>query len=339
MGEEIGAAVDRVAEGSGFSGAVRVDLEGTAVFARAYGSAVRGWQIPNTVDTRFNIASGTKGLTALTVLSLVEDGLVELSTPVRTLLGGDLPLIDDRVTVEHLLAHRSGIGDYLDEDAQEVDDYVMPVPVHRLDSTESYLAVLDGYPMVFPPGERFCYCNGGFVVLALCAERAAGKPFAQLLDERVSRPAGLTDTAFLRSDQLPGRTALGYLSGFDGQRTNLLHLPVCGSGDGGVYTTLADVTALWAAVFGGRIISPATLAEMVRPRSALPDGKSRYGLGLWLSGRRRPCCWKGAMRGCPSAACTPRARAAPGPSSRTPRKERGPWPERWKGWWAGDPRP
>ena len=285
MGEDIAAAVERVAQDSGFSGAVRVDVEGTAVFARAYGFAVRGWQIPNAVDTRFNIASGTKGLTALTVLSLVEDGVVELSTPVRTLLGADLSLIEEGVTVEHLLAHRSGIGDYLDEDAQEVDDYVMPVPVHRLDSTESYLAVLDGHATVFPPGERFAYCNGGFVVLALCAERAAGKPFAQLLDERVCRPAGLTDTAFLRSDQLPGRTALGYLEGFGGRRTNVHHLPVCGSGDGGVYTTLADLTALWAAVFDGRIVSRETVAEMVRPRSAQPDGRSRYGLGFWLSGQ------------------------------------------------------
>lgn len=113
MGEDIAAAVDRLAVDSGFSGAVRVDLDGKAVFARAYGFALRGWQIPNTGDTLFNIASGTKALTALTVLSLVEEGLLELSTPARSLLGRDLPLIDDRVTVEHLLAHRSGIGDYL----------------------------------------------------------------------------------------------------------------------------------------------------------------------------------------------------------------------------------
>ena len=61
------------------------------------------------------------------------------------MLGADLPLIDDRVTVEQLLAHRSGIGDYLDEDETgDVNDYVMPVPVHELATTEQYLAVLDG---------------------------------------------------------------------------------------------------------------------------------------------------------------------------------------------------
>lgn len=159
----------------------------------------------------------------------------------------------------------------------------MPVPIHQLDSTESYLAVLDGHPTAFPPGERFSYCNGGYIVLALCAERAAGKPFAGLVDERVCRPGGLTDTAFLRSDQLPGRTAAGYLEGFDGLRTNVLHLPVCGSGDGGAYTSLRDISTLWEAVLDGRIVSSATTAVMVRPRSALPDGTWRYGLGFWLS--------------------------------------------------------
>ena len=62
------------------------------------------------------------------------------------MLGQDLPLIGDDVTVEHLLSHRSGIGDYFDEDADhEITDYLMPVPVHELATTEQYLAVLDGH--------------------------------------------------------------------------------------------------------------------------------------------------------------------------------------------------
>ena len=63
----------------------------------------------------------------------------------------------------------------------------MPIPVHELAATEGYLAVLDGYPTVFPAGERFAYCNGGYVVLALIAERASGTPFHDLVRERVLR--------------------------------------------------------------------------------------------------------------------------------------------------------
>src|SRR4051812_27016063 len=142
------------------------------------------------------MASGSKAFTALAVMSLVESGVLDLSTRACTVIGDDLPLIDDAVTVDHLLAHRSGIGDYLDEGATEsIDDYVMRVPVHELATTEDFVAVLDGNAQMSRPGERFTYNNGGFVVLALIAERVSGPPFHALVAERVCAPAGMQDTA------------------------------------------------------------------------------------------------------------------------------------------------
>jgi CubicO group peptidase (beta-lactamase class C family) len=281
--EDLDVAIDRVAVETGFSGVVRVDAEGRTMFARAYGHAHRGHSIANSVDTRFGIASGTKGLTALTVMSLVEDGRLALTTRARSVLGQLLPLIDDDVTVEHLLAHRSGIGDYLDESAvQSVTDYVMPVPVHRLVTTHDYLAVLDGHPQAFAPGERFGYNNGAYVVLALIAELVSGTPFHELVLARVCEPAGMRDTGFLRSDEPGARMALGYLAAGTDLRTNVLHLPVRGSGDGGIYTTAADVSALWEALDTGRIVPRDRVREMVRPHSDVPSRSARYGLGFWL---------------------------------------------------------
>jgi CubicO group peptidase (beta-lactamase class C family) len=275
--------LDALAAHERFSGVVRIDRAAEVELAAAYGMADRRWAIANTVETRFAIASGSKAFTALAVVSLIEDGVLELGTTARSVLGRDLPLIDDRVTVGDLLAHRSGIGDYLDENAGlEVSDYVMTVPVHELDTTESFLAVLDGFPTAFPPGERFSYCNGGFVVLALIAERTSGVPFHDLVQERVTGPAGMTETEYLRSDLLPGCTAVGYLDADPASRTNVLHLPVRGNGDGGAYSTAADLTAFWAALFAGRIVASEWVDEMVRPRSTLPSGSARYGLGLWL---------------------------------------------------------
>jgi CubicO group peptidase (beta-lactamase class C family) len=275
-------AIDSVADRTGFSGVVRVDRSGSIELAKAYGLADRGHEISNTIDTQFAIASGSKGLTALAVVSLIEDDSLDLTTTARSVLGGDLPLIGDDVTIEHLLSHRSGIGDYLDEDAgHQITDYLMPIPVHELATTEQYLAVLGGHATAFPAGERFAYCNGGYVVLALIAERTSGMPFHGLVRRRVCEPAGMGDTEFLRSDELPGRAALGYLTG-DGSRTNVFHLPVRGSGDGGIYSTAADVSSLWSAFFARRIVSRDWVAEMVRPRSDVPRQSMRYGLGFWL---------------------------------------------------------
>ena len=274
--------VDALAQRTGFSGVVYVASAGQVEIAKAYGLADRAHGIANTVETQFAIASGSKALTALAVVSLVDDGVLELGTTARSVLGADLPLIANDVTVEHLLAHRSGIGDYLDEESgAAITDYAMPVPVHALAGTEDFLAVLDGYPTAFPAGERFAYCNGGYVVLALIAERASGTPFHTLVEERVCGPAGMADTAYLRSDELPGRAAVGYLSD-DAPRTNVHHLPVRGNGDGGAYSTAADIATLWRAFLGGRIVPPRWVAEMVRPRSEVPRESRRYGLGFWL---------------------------------------------------------
>ena len=281
---DLAEAIDDVATPTSFSGVVRVDRGDEIVLVAAYGLAHRGHDIANTVDTQFAIASGSKGLTALAVVSLIESGTLTLSTTARSVLGGDLPLIDDNVTIEHLLAHRSGIGDYLDEDAgHAITDYLMPISVHQLATTEQFLTVLDGHAAKFAPGERFEYCNGGYVVLALIAERASGIAFHDLVRERVCAPAGMTDTAFLRSDELPGRAALGYLSIDGASRTNVLHLPVRGNGDGGIYTTAEDIVALWNAMFAGRIVSKQWIDEMVRPRSDAPAASKRYGLGFWLA--------------------------------------------------------
>ena len=287
------AALDGEAERTAFSGVVRVDRRGVAELAKACGLADRAHGIPNTVDTRFMLASVAKGFTALAVMSLVADGTLLPSTTARTVLGGDLPLIADDVTVEHLLAHRSGIGDYLDEDERDdINSYTLPVPVHRLDTTERYLEVLDGFPTVSRADERFSYNNAGYVVLALIAERASGVGYHELVRRRVTEPAGLADTGFWRTDELPGDHAIAYLHAA-GPRSNALHLPVLGTGDGGISSTAADLATFWRALFAGRVVPAELLAEMTRPRSDWPEEQRRYGLGfhvhrtsdaVWLEG-------------------------------------------------------
>jgi CubicO group peptidase (beta-lactamase class C family) len=272
--------IDKIAEETGFSGVVWIDRAGQIEFAKAYGLANRTYGVPNTVDTRFGIASGSKGFTALAVLSLVRDGALGLDTTARSLLGRDLPLIADDVTVEHLLTHTSGIGDYLDEEVDtEITDYFIGA-AHELTTTEAFLPLLDGHPTKFRAGERFGYCNGGFVVLALLAERAGGAGYHDLVRERVLRPAGMTRTDFLRSDELPADAAVGYLP-LDGvNRSNVFHLPVLATGDGGIHTTAADISTFWRAFFAGDIVD--SVEEVVRPRCAVPQESMRYGLGFWL---------------------------------------------------------
>lgn len=262
-----------------FSGVLSVRRGGMVLGEWATGVADRSSGTPNTPDTRFALASGSKTFTALTILSLIDDGALRLDTTARSVLGDDLPLIADGVTIDHLLTHTSGIGDYLDEDVDALAP--MTVPVQQLESTPAFLRVLDGFPMKFRAGERFSYSNGGYVVLALIAERIGRAPFAELVGHRVFVRAGMTSSGYPRSDHLPPHTAYGYKP--DG-RTNVFELPVVGSGDGGAYSTVSDLHRFWLALFDGRIVSRAAVASAVEP--VTPDGGNGvgYGRGIQIDG-------------------------------------------------------
>ena len=120
------------------------------------------------------------------------------------------------------------------------------------------------------------------MILALIAEAVSAKSFHDLDAERVFAPAGMAATGFPRSDELPESAAFGYLPTESGLRTNQLHLPVRGSGDGGAYSTVGDFAAFWPALFAGSIVPQPLLDEMVHPHNDVPEESRRYGLGFWI---------------------------------------------------------
>jgi CubicO group peptidase (beta-lactamase class C family) len=89
----------------------------------------------------------------------------------------------------------------------------------------------------------------------------------------------MADSVFYRSDELPGRAATGYL---DDGRTNVFCLPVVGSGDGGAYSTVADVACFWSALRDGRLLPPELLDRMTHPSTVETGTPFGYGIGVWL---------------------------------------------------------
>lgn len=263
-----------------FSGVVRVERGGEVIVEFACGRSDRANGRLNGLATRFAVASGTKAFTALTIMSLVESRVLTLDTTVRSVVAADdLPHVDDAVTIDHLLTHRSGVGDYIDEEAGgDIDDHVLgPLSVHTLETARDYLPLLDAHGQRSAPGERFAYNNSGFVMLSLVIEIATGS-YHQAVRDRVFTPVAMQGAGFFRTDDLPVDTAIGYLGN---GRTNVFHLPVIGMGDGGAFLTLDDTTAFWDAFLGGRIVSPENVAAMTAEVSVHGDTRS-YGRGFWL---------------------------------------------------------
>ena len=180
--------IDATAQAEDFSGVVRVDRRGTTEVAKAYGYADRAYGIANTVDTQFGTASATKTFTALTVMALVEEGRLDLSTTARSLLGDDLPEIADDVTVEQLLAHRSGIGDYFDENG--LDDMTGYPCRFRCISCRPPRSTSKSWPAMrrcSPPARASPTTTVAYVVLALLVERAGGAGYHEAGSAHVSR--------------------------------------------------------------------------------------------------------------------------------------------------------
>jgi len=267
------------AESTNFSGVIRLDAADGPAFTMARGWADRRNEIEIKTSTRMAAASATKGFTALTVMSLVESGDLQLDTTMRSLAGDALPFVDEAVTIEQLLGHTSGVGDYLDEETiGDIDDYLLDVPAQTLAHPDDYLPLLSGHHQVSPPGERFAYNNSGYIMLSIVIDRVAGS-FHEAVQERVLQPAGMMRSGFFRSDDLPRDAALGYLE--DG-RTNVFHLPVIGGGDGGIYVTMDDMAAFWKSLYDGRVVSLDAVEAMTTIRSSVNETRS-YGLGFWLS--------------------------------------------------------
>ena len=220
---ELNKVIEQTVNEANFSGVISVKIDGSIEFENAYGYADRSNQIQNTVDTRFGIASGTKFLTALGIGKLIDNGELSLSSRLCDCIGIDFPHISKDVTIHHLLTHTSGVYDYYDEELiEDVDNFQLDIPPFKLKGPKDYIPLFRDGKMKFNPGERFCYSNGGFILLGIVIEEISSMSYTDFIQENIFELCDMSDSGFFSMDCLPERTALGYIDGKDGWRTNIL---------------------------------------------------------------------------------------------------------------------
>jgi CubicO group peptidase (beta-lactamase class C family) len=269
-----------------FSGVIHISQAGKSIFSHAYGLANRSDLLPNRLNTRFGIASGGKIFTATAIAQLIDQGKLDFDHPICDFLDGALPQIDTRVTLRHLLSHTSGIPDYFDENLENnYETTWQSVPVYRMSSPADFYPFIKDAAMQFSPGEKFSYNNMGFVLLGSVIEKISGKRFQENIEQKVFGPAWMRSSGYFYSDHLPENCASGYIEEKDGQwHDNRFSIPFVGHGDGGVYTTAADMGRFWKALFDKRFFSEAILEEMLKPHATVgTEGITNYGLGIWMN--------------------------------------------------------
>lgn len=277
--EELIHRIEQVAAETDFLGVVSIFRGDSTEFSKAFGYRDVKNRLPNTTDTRFGIASGTKLFTALGVGVLIDQGRLSLNTTVGEIDREYRGFVDERATILHLLTHTSGIYDYYDEEVEQDFDQPRPeIPWAKLQTPSDYYPLFKGRPMKSRPGDRYSYSNGGYVFLGILIEKITGGLYRDFVQEHVLVPANMQQSGFYAFDDLPLNTANGYLE--DRRTTNIYRLPPRGGGDGGMYTTTADLRLLWDSLFSGRILSRELMTTYLKTHWQRDDTRG-YGCGVY----------------------------------------------------------
>ncbi|TXS46712.1 class A beta-lactamase-related serine hydrolase [Streptomyces sp. uw30] len=269
----------RAARRQGAPGAMaRLDDRGSVHWA-AVGVADRksGRALSNA--DRFRIGSVTKIFSAVVLLQLADEKKLALDAPVNRYLPGLLP--DDRITVRHVLSHRSGLHDYSN------DMFARTVPgfeaVRKKVFTYRQLVNRSlSKPRTTKPGGAYSYSNTNFVVAGMLIEKLTGHAVRTEYRNRIFEPLKLSDTFYVHpGTKVPGRHARGYLTP-DTAGAALVDATEqtvsWAQSAGAVISTTRDLNLFLSALLGGRLTSRAQLAQMQR---WVPSGTNqRYGLGL-----------------------------------------------------------
>jgi CubicO group peptidase (beta-lactamase class C family) len=240
-----------------FMGSVLVARGDQVLLSKGYGSANLEWNIPNSPATKFRLGSVTKQFTAASILLLEERGKLKTDDPVKKYMP-DAPAAWDKITIFNLLTHTSGIPNFTgfpDYRSQE-----------QFDTTpEKLVAGFRDKPLDFQPGEKFNYSNSGYVLLGYLVEKVSGESYAKFVQHNSFGPLGMKDSGYDSNSAIILHRAAGYTPE-KGEPVNagFIHMSIPFSA-GALYSTTEDLLRWEQGLFGGKVLSAASLAKMTTP--------------------------------------------------------------------------
>jgi CubicO group peptidase (beta-lactamase class C family) len=267
-----------------FMGSVLVARADQVVFNKAYGSANLEWGVANTTTTKYRIGSITKQFTAASILLLEERGKLKLDDPVRKHFA-EAPAAWDGVTLKHLLSHTSGIPSFT-----SFPEYAK-LKYHHTPVTE-LVGLFKDKPLEFAPGEKWVYSNSGYVLLGCIIEKAAGVSYADFVQANIFTPLAMNDSGYDSNAAVIARRAAGYTpSGESLNNADFVHMSVPHAA-GALYSTTEDLLRWQRGLYGGKLLSAASLAKMTAPV------KNDYALGIGVqTGKHRLYSHGGGIEG------------------------------------------
>lgn len=251
-----------------FMGAVLVSKDGQTVLDKGYGYANLEWSIPNSPDAKFRLGSITKQFTAASILLLEERGKLSAGDPVKKYMP-NAPAAWDKITIYNLLTHTSGIPNFTSFPEYHASEATSTTP-------EQLVARFRDKPLDFQPGEKWSYSNSGYVLLGYLLEKISGQSYKDFVQQNIFKPLGMSDSGYDSNAAIIPHRAYGYSPGPNGpQNTGYIDMTIPFSA-GSLYSTTHDLLRWEEGLFGGKVLSAASLKKMTTPF------KENYACGLMV---------------------------------------------------------
>ena len=255
--------------------AVLVLRDGRVLFSRGYG--VTDLRSLGKIDaqTNFRLASVSKQFTAMAIMLLVHDGKLRHDDRLTNVFP-DFPDYGRAISIRHLLNHTSGLQEY--EDLMTPDNGASPEKIPQIKDAGVLALLKQQTATKFVPGTKWEYSNSGYAVLAMVVEKVSGQGFGQFLQERIFGPLKMQNTiAYERGKNEVPHRAYGHTSKEAGWQETDQSSTSAVLGDGGIYSSLNDLTKWDEALRHHRLLSEAETRPAFTPVKLEPAGRRRHG--------------------------------------------------------------
>jgi CubicO group peptidase (beta-lactamase class C family) len=249
-----------------FMGSVLVAHGDDILFNKGYGFANIEWEIPNASSTKFRLGSITKQFTAASILLLEQRGKLSVDDPIKKHIPS-APAAWDKITIFNLLTHTSGIPNFT-----SFRDYrsLEPFP----STPEALVSRFVDKPLDFQTGEKWSYSNSGYILLGYLIETISGESYQKFIQGNIFSPLGMKDSGYDSNFAIIPHRAAGYAATQSGLiNAGFIDMSIPYSA-GGLYSTTEDLLRWERGLFGGKLLSPASLQKMTTPF------KNNYAFGL-----------------------------------------------------------
>lgn len=282
MSQQLETLVKKLAAEDVFSGTVLLAKDGQVLYKGAFGMANKDFNVPNRIDTKFNLGSMNKMFTAVAIAQLVEKGKLSYDDPLSKFIP-DFPNAEaaKKIQIKHLLSHTAGLGGYFSERFQNLSrDQIRTV------DDMMKLVREDEKDIAFEPGSRWRYSNTGMMVLGKVIEIVSGQSYFDYVRENIYKPAGMTNTDCYELDKVNQNLAVGYDKVYTDKgviwANNIFAHVLRGGPQGGGYSTVEDLLKFDQALRSGKLIKAETLKLLTSPKPEL--NSPNYGYGFQAGG-------------------------------------------------------